>query len=161
MDKPGFILPPPWLSPAPAADESDPDDEVATDSTTMRASFPAFRPIQAEPRRPRRWLLTFEDGQAVDVAGAVVLGRSPAPVPGHPDARLVSVQDPARSVSKTHAVVFIADHGLSVTDLDSTNGVSATVPDGAWTDLEPGATQNLLPGSVLMLGQFTVQVALK
>lgn len=169
MDKPGFIVPPPWLVPERDGESTVPAAEAAP------ASFPAFLPapiggMPASAPPPRSvpapeepsvagWRLTLDDGQSIAVTGALVLGRDPAQVASRPHAGLVPVHDPARSVSKTHAVIDPGGQTLSVTDLGSTNGVSITAPDGLVTDLDPGGHGFLESGSRLILGEFGVTVS--
>ncbi len=169
MDKPGFIVPPPWLVPERDDESTVPAEDVAP------ASFPAFLPAPIggmpapalpphsvpAPEEPSvaGWRLTLDDGQSIVVTGALVLGRDPAEVASRPLAGLVRVHDPARSVSKTHAVIDPGGQTLSVTDLGSTNGVSITAPDGRVTDLDPGGQGFLESGSRLILGEFGVAVS--
>ncbi len=161
MDKPGFIVPPPWLLP-------DGDEESTVPAEVLPpAAFPAFRPAphaMATPREKpvaRGWRLTLDDGQSILVEGAIVLGRDPAEVSAHPHATRVPVQDPARSVSKTHALLDLDGTTLSAIDLGSTNGVSILAPDGGVIDLEPGARGILESGSRLILGDFGATVTLE
>ena len=169
MDKPGFIVPPPWLVPERDDESTVPAEDV------VPASFPAFLPApiggMPAPALPPRsvpapeqssvaaWRLTLDDGQSIVVTGTLVLGRDPAEVASRPHAGLVRVHDPARSVSKTHAVIDPGGQTLSVTDLGSTNGVSITDPDGRVTDLDPNGQGILEAGSRLILGEFGVTVS--
>lgn len=173
MDKPGFIVPPPWL--LPARDEESTVPASVPSDRSAPASLPAFlpTPLGVKPAAARPpfvvpspeetpvvggWRLTLDDGQSIIVTEALVLGRDPAPVPSRPNARLVTVHDPARSVSKTHAVIELDGSTLAVSDLGSTNGVSITAPDGTVTDLDPGDREILDSGSRLILGEFGVTV---
>ncbi len=104
------------------------------------------------------WQLTLADGQAIPVTGSLVLGRDPAPVTRRA-ATMVSVIDPARSVSKSHALVELVEGELWVTDLHSTNGVSFGDANGQRTPLDPGVRTALAAGVSLSLGEFAVQVS--
>jgi hypothetical protein len=104
------------------------------------------------------WQLRLADGQRMPVTGSLVFGRDPSPVTRRPST-MVSVLDPARSVSKSHALVELsADDDLSVTDLHSTNGVSLIGADGSRVELEPGIRTPVSANTRLMLGEFAVEV---
>jgi predicted component of type VI protein secretion system len=68
------------------------------------------------------------------------------------------VDDPARSVSKTHAVLEVGGEGISVTDLHSTNGVRVMSPAGASPEVAPGVAIPLESGSTVLLGSFRLRV---
>lgn len=167
MDRPDFIVPPPGLIPSRVGERTVPAASIAP------ASFPVFVPgplggarpaaavhAQPPPRddAPPGWWLTFADGQRVEATVALVIGRDPAPVATRPHATLQPVTDAAKSVSKTHAIIDMDGDRLSVTDLNSTNGVIVTEPDGTQTDLEPGGRAQLRAGARLMLGEFVIDV---
>ena len=78
--------------------------------------------------------------------------------PPFSDARGVAVEDPARSVSKTHALVEAARDGISITDLHSTNGVRIRTDDVEPHELAPGIPAVVLPGSSLLLGDLELRV---
>jgi len=86
-----------------------------------------------------------------------VLGRDPQPA-ATPGARPVAVDDPARTVSKTHAYAEPIAEGLRVTDLRSTNGVRVEGPDGAVRELAQGEPTLVAVGSALYLGEFGLRV---
>ena len=136
--------------------------------TAPALSIPAFVPTllgSPTPRTPQAaspaasvWRLTLADGQAIPVTGSLVLGRDPAPVTRRA-ATMVSVIDPARSVSKSHALVELVEGELWVTDLHSTNGVSLGDANGQRTPLDPGVRTAVTAGVSLSLGEFAVQVS--
>jgi FHA domain len=186
-DKPGFIVPPPGLIPSRDAEETTPPPEMTPVSVPMFVPVPlggtppAARPADggqalasaealaanARPRNvlpqedtliPKTWRLTLADGQSVEASHSMVLGRDPAVVPVRPQAERIAVCDPAKSVSKTHAIIDLDATGLSVTDLHSTNGVMVTRPDGRQDDLPPGGRAVLTAGSRVLLGEFAIDV---
>jgi pSer/pThr/pTyr-binding forkhead associated (FHA) protein len=114
---------------------------------------------QEDPLIPKNWRLTFADGQTFEATTSMVLGRDPASVPVRPQAKRISVTDPAKSVSKTHAIIDVEAAELSVTDLHSTNGVIVTGPDGRQDDLPPGGRTVLTAGSRVLLGEFAIDVS--
>ena len=97
------------------------------------------------------------DGSRVTVDGAVLLGRDPAPLADVPDARLVPLADPGKTVSKTHALLDGVEAGIRVRELHSTNGVAITT-GGVRTVLAPGEEGIASVGSRIELGAFTILV---
>jgi predicted component of type VI protein secretion system len=87
----------------------------------------------------------------IEVTGRVLLGRDPADAKG--DAVLVAVDDPERSLSKTHASLRRAGDALVIEDLDSTNGVSVTRA-GREVAVEPRTPYQLQDGDEVYLGQL-------
>ncbi len=83
------------------------------------------------------WEIQFADGTRRQLAGAIVLGRNPVPPPGVV-ATPVSVNDPHRSVSKTHALLELRDGMPWLTDLHSSNGTTVTNEVGEAIVCEPG-----------------------
>ncbi|MDN5894309.1 MAG: FHA domain-containing protein [Nocardioides sp.] len=109
--------------------------------------------------------LTFSDGETVDVDRAVLVGRAPEArrFTSTDQPRLVTVNSPNQEISSTHLEVRPgsgADHGSAiVTDMGSTNGTVLTLPGLSAEDLQPGIAVQLLPGSVIDLGDgVTIQV---
>ncbi len=97
-------------------------------------------------------------GEVVEFERAVLLGRNPSPDARFPDARLVSVPDPDKSVSKTHAALELIDGRVWVHDLDSTNGVWVAEPDNEATEVRPGLRTEVKPGWSVELGSVVVGV---
>ncbi|WP_308799491.1 FHA domain-containing protein [Agromyces silvae] len=177
---PGFIVPPPGLVPdAPAAA---PATTKRPRSRPVERSLPTFTPATAAvpapgvvlpgaapvappapaapPPQPaaspsQGWRLMGEGPVEVIVTRRALLGRAPdrsaSPVP---DAEPIVVNDPARTVSKTHAVAEPGDGVLLVTDLGSTNGVRIERAGAAPTEVARGATAAVAHGEVLVLGEF-------
>jgi hypothetical protein len=130
----------------------------AAPPTAPHTITPAAPPA-APPATRAGWTLRLADGQTVPVTGSLVLGRDPAPVTRRA-ATMVSVQDPAFSVSKSHALVELSASGeLTVTDLHSTNGVSLADAAGQRLPLDPGIRTVLSDGAHLLLGEFGVEVS--
>ncbi|WP_344369341.1 FHA domain-containing protein [Agromyces tropicus] len=155
----------------PEAPDHRPEPAAAEPEGTVRAerSRPSFhspigiRPPSALPLPPsasppparvdERWQLRSADGVEIPVDGRVVAGRDPRPPNWLSGATPVVVDDPSRSMSKTHALLEAADGGrLVATDLDSTNGVRVW-PEGAEPiDLEPGVPTEVPRDAVVLLG---------
>lgn len=115
---------------------------------------PPAPPVTARPVAR----LVFGDGETVAVDRAVLVGRAPQPARSTGDGapRLVTVASPHHEVSSTHLEIRPgsgADHGAAVvTDLGSTNGTVVVQPGLPPEDLRPGLTVQLVPGSLVDLG---------
>lgn len=160
----GFIVPPPGLIPdtveaaPPRAREVPPATFPVFSAVAGPAAPPAPVAPVSEATAHGPWMLTLADGQRFQVGGSLVLGRDPSAVPARPHAALVPVVDPAKSVSKTHAVIDLEGAELSITDLHSTNGVLVTGQQGGARDLAAGERVVLQPGDRIELGSFVVSV---
>lgn len=113
-------------------------------------------PAASAPPRPFR--LSGPNGFEVLLTVPVVVGRDPVAAGAHADARPVAVVDPARSVSKTHAVIDARTGAVTVIDLHSTNGVRVQPPSGEIVELAPGAPTEVAAGSTLYLGELGLRV---
>jgi hypothetical protein len=158
VDTPGFIVPPPDLIP--------PREDTGTETrrTPVRnTELPAFRPPTAAPSavqtpEQRPWRLVLPTGRTVPVTGALLVGRNPVHFGQWTDAELITVDDPAASVSKTHACFERSGDAVRVTDAHSTNGVAVQAPGGDQRELTPGVAAEVVDGSVVHLGRFAVRV---
>jgi hypothetical protein len=97
-------------------------------------------------------------GQIVPISGALYIGRNPARTADRQDAELLAVDDPAKSLSKTHALLEVENGVLWVHDLDSTNGIFIVEPDASVIDVEPGNRAAVPAGAELELGEYVVRV---
>ncbi|MGR2751451.1 FHA domain-containing protein [Agromyces arachidis] len=163
-----FIVPPPGLVP----DAPQPAEPERTIRVPDRR--PAFHPAPAPPApaapesagaaavpRPgprTAWRLRSDDGTDVLVSGRVVLGRDPQATEAASGARPVALEDPARSVSKTHALLDVVEDRLLATDLASTNGVRIWAEGEQPVELEPGRPTSVPEGAVLLLGDVAFLV---
>src|ERR1700694_591929 len=77
--------------------------------------------VMAPQHRPRIWL-EFDDGAAVGVRGAGLIGRYPAPATGDRFEHLITLADDTLSVSRTHLEFGTGELGLWIRDRSSTNG---------------------------------------
>jgi len=111
-------------------------------------------------RRLKPWILQTEDGQRVQLSAPVVLvGRNPSPSRTHPEAQLVSVTDPGKTVSKLHARLELADGAWTIIDLNSTNGVVLIDETGAENELTEGVSTPLTER--FLLGELPCQIQLE
>ena len=137
----------PPLAPAPAPVEGTPAPGV-DDATSISVSR------HTEPR----WHLVIQGREPVVVEGQLYLGRNPVAPADHPSARVLAVDDPAKSVSKTHAMLEVDADGLWVLDLDSTNGVWVVPAGEGATEVTPGQRIAVPAGADIELGDLVIQV---
>ena len=120
-----------------------------TDSTAQRPdeqSSAAASPIEemtqtARPRSRRRgeWSLHLPGGELVALESrTVVLGRRPSV--DDEGVQYVTVTDDTRTMSKRHARLDWTVTGWTITDLESTNGVTLVHDDGRTEKLSAGGT---------------------
>jgi len=103
------------------------------------------------------WVLQLADGRRITAAGTVLIGRDPSNSAEWPGAVLVSVDDPEKSVSKTHAAFVLTGGVLSVIDLHSTNGVAVVGQTGV-VDVRASEPVILSNGFVVELGKYPITV---
>ena len=116
-------------------------------------------PAPAASARTGPFRLSGPGGFEVLLTVPIVVGRDPvASGVLHADARPVSVVDPSRSFSKTHAVIDAHAGVVTVIDLHSTNGVRVQPPSGEIFELAPGAPTEVVAGSTLYLGELGLRV---
>jgi hypothetical protein len=130
--------------PAPAP----PVDAVAEDTRLASASHSA----------PNSWTLLLPDGTRVPLTRALLVGRDPAGIPDRPDAELLALADPGKTVSKTHALLEPTPDGVRVRELHSTNGAAVDTAE-ARRVLTAGGELTAPLGSTILLGSFRIGVA--
>lgn len=104
------------------------------------------------------WVLEHPDGVVIPLSGPVVLGRNPTPPPSAPEASRLPLNDPNRSVSKTHALLELREGLPWITDLNSTNGTTLANDIGEATLCVPGDAIPVGDGWQLGLGEYTVRL---
>lgn len=183
MDAPDFIVPPPGL--IPAREPNDEPDRTVHRPTRVLPGFtpppgivptptavppsahippPGMPPVTAPVETPAAhtprgaWRLRGPGNLEVLLLRPVVLGRDPAPDAIRPDAAPIPVQDPARSVSKTHALVEAVGDRVVITDLHSTNGTRVLSTEGETRQLEAGRPTDAPSGATVLLGEFAVRL---
>ncbi|WP_418908614.1 RDD family protein [Glutamicibacter endophyticus] len=129
---------------APVPEHADPDDELG--STRLR--------VERDPVM----VLHFDDGQALTIEHSALIGRNPAPAEGEQVDELISLDDPERTVSKTHLLVQSGASGLWVTDRQSANGSYIVDGQGGTRDLVPGQPQQVSPGQTVYFGERNFKV---
>lgn len=108
-------------------------------------------------RRRVLWMLHPAGGAPIPLAAErAIVGRRPERDPLQPDAQLVAIPDPTRTVSKTHALLRRRGDTWYVTDLGSTNGVLFVTVMGAEVEAEPGV--EVEAGQRFLLGDLEVRI---
>ncbi|MDI3193387.1 RDD family protein [Pseudarthrobacter sp. AL07] len=128
--------------PAPAT-RTHPDDDL--DRTQMRGGATYAAPVAV-------LRIKLDDGRDFQLDRNVLLGRNPLGQAGEQQAQLLAVNDPGRSISKTHLHLLTDGAGIWVTDRNSTNGSAVTTPDGRRTPLQPGVPIFVSPGATVHFG---------
>ena len=160
-----FITPPPGLfpntpPPAPVDTQAGPvqysrPEPAARPSVAPPAFFAA--PLGAQPRAASL-TLEAEDGRRHIISALAVFGRSPAAAGEWSGALVVPIDDPAKSVSKTHAGLRVTPAGSTLVDLGSTNGTEVLRLDGTEETLTPGVPVALGPGEAILIGSRVLRV---
>ncbi|MFF2487482.1 RDD family protein [Microbacterium sp. NPDC058062] len=150
---PGIPWTPPRLladaSPAPAPAPVGPPAAPATPAP--RSSSPA------DPATPGV-VLEFDSGARIALAGSgILIGRDPAAGPGDAGLALVPLDDPSKSISKTHLALLRTGGSIIAIDRASTNG-SAVIRDGVEHALPPGQGIAVRSGDTLLLGERRARV---
>lgn len=132
-------------------------------STNQQASDSSLSPDDADDRtqlgvRYDTARVTFDTGVTYPFGGTIVLGRNPLAPASHPTASPVPVDDPQRSVSKTHVALTATREGVLVEDLHSTGGTVVVRADGEETPVLPGAPVQARPGDTVRYGQRSVVI---
>lgn len=107
---------------------------------------------------PTAWRLVLPTGQSVPIATVLIIGRDPIALVTWPGATLLPALDPAKSLSKTHALFEIDGGVLWVHDLASTNGVFVAAPGVDVVQVEPGKRMVVPEGAEVELGEFIATV---
>ena len=150
----------PAPAPAPAAAAPTPTPDPASAPTAAPAPEPddldatRISPVQSQVE----WELVLADGRRLAVASALRIGRDPIADPALPGTVLVSIDDPAKSLSKTHAQLEAGPGVIVVTDLHSTNGTRVgTVADGE-TRLAPEVGHRITGDAEIAFGDYVVRL---
>jgi hypothetical protein len=139
---------------------------------------PAAQP-QPQPQ-PQVHVLVLDDGRRLPLSELMLIGRDPVAEVDESHAVLITVEDPHRSVSKTHLAVGLDAAGPWVRDRFSVNGTTVTTTTtGAGTagraadarvtdaldggadqaiDCPPGVRQPVVPGGTVFFGDRSLTV---
>ncbi|WFP16798.1 FHA domain-containing protein [Citricoccus muralis] len=155
------VLPSPVAADAPSPRQPIPfaAEEPQEQTVVPAQAFPAEETVIPEPRAQR--VLELSDGERIDLGGQpVVLGRKPFQPDGIAPARLVTVPDDTRMVSRAHCVIEASSEptaGPRITDLGSANGTTVERA-GERHVLGAGEPLELQAGDALLLGQHRLVV---
>lgn len=163
QEAPSQIVPPPpeprveaiAAEPSVSKLENDLDSEV--EMTRLVAPGQArreYRPGAPEPVAR----IQVSDGQLADIRGTTLVGRNPEPRAQEHALTLLSVQDPNRSVSKTHLILDLDARGLWLADRTSTNGTVVTLADGQKIVCMPERQVRVTAGAKIQIGDVTITV---
>ncbi len=135
--------------PTPTPTPPPPPAEVAA-----AASTPPPPPAAAA----RSYVVTLDDGRAMTVSGPGYVGRRPQAPAGERVDHVIEIEDPGRSLSRTHARFGIDDNGFFVEDNGSANGTAVLSADGSAVRGAPGERLVVPPGGTVRLGDRTFTV---
>ncbi|EJN85667.1 RDD family protein [Actinomyces naeslundii] len=144
-----------------------PTSAPAAASHPTAASVPAVSAQAATPSLPSASsaspalsvrLVPLLGGNPILIHEPTVVGRDPDNISAYPGAERVALDDPTRSVSKTHAAIFPLLDGVWVTDLHSTNGTRVEYRDGRSVEAVPDKALSALEGSTIFFGRIAFKV---
>jgi len=139
---------------------SDVTDGRALAAATPAETAVAHTPADAMPVvTAHSYTLMFSTGERAQITGSGLIGRMPSPPTDEAFDHLIVVNDPSKTVSKTHLRVDALPEGLMVMDLDSANGTVVSMPGIAAERLAPHERVILLSGATVGIGDqsFTIQ----
>lgn len=134
-------------------------------SVPIRPVVPA--PAAPEPPAPARvvhqaqptpFLVTLDTGQVMSVTGPGLIGRAPRPAAGERCDHVVVVEDPERSVSRTHARFGIEGGTFWVSDAGSGNGTTLRLPSGRVVPVPADQRVPVPSGSTIQVGDRGVRI---
>ncbi|MCU1410748.1 MAG: hypothetical protein JWR04_1455 [Rhodoglobus sp.] len=115
--------------------------------------------VVSDRRSSTGWRIVLDGGTQQGVGGQVLVGRQVKSAdPRWPGARLLSVADTTKSVSKVHALFEADANNFWATDLGSTNGVIIALANGSELVLASGVRGAVPPGSEIVLGNYVIKV---
>jgi hypothetical protein len=139
------------LPPMPSADAT---DKVHSGAIFVPVPDERTRlPVARAAASAARFVLQFSTGESVTVSGTGLIGRRPEPQPGEAFDAMVAIDDPGRSVSKTH-LEFGQEGGVFwVTDRFSANGTVVREPERPARLSAPGMRSRVARGSRVEIGE--------
>ncbi|GEB64661.1 hypothetical protein SAT01_21090 [Sinomonas atrocyanea] len=137
-------------APAPAPHAADPDADLG--ATRFAPSRQTGAPAAGGAPSASDVVLTFNDGRRIALRGPVLIGRNPAGYDDETVQEFLAVDDPGKSVSKTHLAVWSDPSGVWVQDRKSTNGTRVVRADGATAEAPAGQPVLVDAGDVVRFG---------
>ncbi|WP_147463629.1 RDD family protein [Cellulomonas triticagri] len=123
-----------------------------------RPEQPAPTPAAAHQEQPAPYLVTLDTGQVMSVTGPGLIGRAPRPVPGERCDHVIVVDDPERSVSRTHARFGIEGGTFWVSDAGSGNGTTLRLPGGRVVPVPADQRVPVPSGATIQVGDRGVRI---
>ncbi|WP_411722334.1 FHA domain-containing protein [Mycetocola sp.] len=145
--RPEFGVAPTSFTPVPGAAVGAP--------ASAHAPVTAPTPVATTLRNPR---LELPDGSVLPLDQGLIVGRDPQHQDGYGVTERARLHDVERSVSKTHAILGIAEGRIWVLDLNSTNGTVLIADDGSETLCTPEVATPLPANTAVRFGEYRVQV---
>lgn len=150
--EPPPIAPPPApsmfapLAPAPTVDDLHDGRTITRDDlSTIRGAA-------------KQISVTLDTGQTLVLAAPLVIGRDPIALSHLPTAGLLPLDDPNRSISKTHCVIGPNQTEVWVEDCASANGTVVIEADGRRIVVKPGSRIVTEPGSTIRFGDRWLRI---
>ncbi len=146
-------------TPAQASDANNPAPHVAAfEIYESNAQTPGLAGAPGHPSSV--WTLKLPDGNEIEAASSIVVGRRPwRSDPDNTTTYYLVAPSPAREISGKHLEITVTDGALVARDLNSTNGTLVTPVGKAPQLLTGGASMTLSGGDVLDLGEgFSIVV---
>jgi pSer/pThr/pTyr-binding forkhead associated (FHA) protein len=97
-------------------------------------------------------VLVLDNGNEIQVTGYGILGRDPQPRDGATPRHVIALDDPDKSVSKTHLEFGVDSGRLWIADLYSTNGTRVFTRFGGVNELSPGGRTTVEGGETVQFG---------
>lgn len=143
------MTPPEPVAP-PAADDPLDDRTIVTGSNQRLAGDDDLDATVMVARAPKVvWVLELPDSTVLELENDVIVGRKPVARDG---ATALTIPDPTRTLSKSHARLRFANDEWTVEDLNSTNGLFLIGDDGTETEIAAGepiaTTERMLFGTL-------------
>jgi hypothetical protein len=110
--------------------------------------------------RPPLGSMAVSDGQVVELARSVVVGRRPTPAShdGRRECGIVAVTSPQKVVSRTHFEISVVDWDLRLIDRGSHNGTRLHRAHSRDVVLHEGQSAPLEVGDVIAFGDMTATI---
>ena len=118
---------------------------------------PVFFPGRPPQLVDSLWRLVLADGRRISIKTSIVLGRRPAARAEFPGAELETIDDPAKSVSKSHAVIVPWNDRIYVLDLGSMNGTTVAA-DGRRRTVPTTEYLEVPEDAVIEVGSYFLSV---
>lgn len=109
---------------------------------------------------PSAWQILLDDGRTLPLGAGVLLGRNPVAEPGDEAYGLIAIDDPTRTISKTHLVIGVDAAGPWMCDRESTNGSGHWLPNGDFVEAPAGQRVPLFDGALVGFGDLRLLVRL-